>query len=50
MVFYPAEYVSAGLRALDSCSTGHLGAADLGAVLEYVHIASEILQPAGTAW
>ena len=31
----PAEYISAGLHVLYSCSTG---AADLGAVFEYVHI------------
>ncbi len=31
----PAEYTSAGVHALDSCSTG---AADLGVVVEYVHI------------
>jgi len=34
-VFYPAEYISAGLHALGSCSTG---AMDLGAVFEYVNV------------
>ncbi len=31
----PAEHISAGLHVLDNCSTG---AADLGAVFEYVHM------------
>ncbi len=35
MFSYPAEYISAGPRALDSCSTG---ATELGAVFEYVHV------------
>ena len=35
MLFCPAVYISADVRAIDSCSTG---ASELGAVLECVHV------------